>query len=124
VCVSYTVLCILDEGYACATCLAGSASQQNDPSCEALLATNLIFKACQHCSDSVYAYNRIVLATSIAGGVSILPCIVVILVILAYGKDIMYLRSRIIIGLMISNIVYSIANAIPVAMLQPPAEEK
>jgi hypothetical protein len=117
-CVSYTVLCILHEGYACANCLAGSALQQNDPSCEKMLATNFIFKACQPCSNSVYENNRIVLATSITGSVSILPCIVVILVILAYGKDIMYIRSRIIIGLMISNIVYSIANAIPVAMLQ------
>jgi hypothetical protein len=120
-CVSYTVLCILDEGYACAVCLAGSASQQNDPSCELLLATNDVNNACTPCSNSVYENNRIVLATSVVGGMSILPCIVVILVIIAYGKDIMYLRSRIIIGLMMSNIVYSIANAIPVAMLQTSA---
>jgi hypothetical protein len=42
----------------------------------------------------------------------------VILVIIAYGKDLMYHRSRIIIGLMISNILYSVGNAIPVAILQ------
>jgi hypothetical protein len=119
VCQELTVMCILHGGEECATCLAGSVAQQNDPSCEPLLNAYDVLNACQPpCSNSVYENNRIVMATSIAGGVSILPCIVVILVVVAYGKDLMYIRSRIIMGLMISNIVYSIGNAIPVAMLQ------
>jgi hypothetical protein len=119
-CQAFTAMCILrgGGGDTCATCLAGSVAQQNDPICEPLLHAQFeIYEACQPCSNSVYENNHIVLATSIVGGMSILPCVVVILVIIAYGKDLMYIRSRIIIGLMMSNIVYSIANTIPVDML-------
>jgi hypothetical protein len=116
-CQEFTAMCLIRGGEACANCIAGSTSQQNDPSCEPLLNAYNVLDACLPCSTSVYESNRIVLATSIVGGVSILPCIVVILGIIAYGKDLMYIRSRIIMGLMISNIVYSIGNAIPVGML-------
>ena len=116
-CQERTALCILTRGEVCATCLAGTVSHRlNDQRCELFLAT--VNDACQPCPTSVYENNRIVLTTSIVGAISILPCLVVILIIIAYGKDYMYIRSRVIIGLMTSNIVYSIGNAIPVAMLQ------
>jgi hypothetical protein len=118
VCQFYTFQCILQSGVQCATCLADSVSQQNKSRCEPLVNRYTIDAACEPCSSSVFENNRIVLATSVVGGVSTLPCLLVIVAIVAYGKDQMYIRARIIIGLMLSNIVYSIGNAIPVAMLQ------
>jgi len=117
-CQDATFGCILNSGGECATCLAGSVSQQNNPSCEALLNQHSIDASCQPCDWSVIENNHIVLATSVVGGMSVVPCLFVILAIVAYGKDIMYIRARIIIGLMLSNIVYSVGNAIPVALLQ------
>jgi hypothetical protein len=117
-CQAATFTCILISDGECATCLAGSASQQNDPSCKTLLDQYVIDSSCQPCDRSVIENNHIVLATSVVGGMSVVPCLFVILAIVAYGKDIMYIRARIIIGLMLSNIVYSIGNAIPVALLQ------
>jgi hypothetical protein len=115
-CQDFTARCILGTGGACARCLEGPVPPQND--CEAMLTEYSLHEACQPCSSAVYEYNRIVLATSVVGGLSTLPCLGVIIAIVAYSKDTMYIRSRIIIGLMVSNIVYSIGNAIPVAMLQ------
>jgi len=117
-CETYTLWCILQSGGTCASCLAGSVSQQNDSICEPLINRYRIAAACQPCSSSVFDNNRIVLATSVVGGLSIFSCFFVIVAIVAYGKDLMYTRARIIIGLMLSNIVYSMGNAIPVAMLQ------
>jgi hypothetical protein len=93
--------------------------KKKPPSCEALLNQNFIDASCQRsCDWSVIENNHIVLATFVVGGLSIVPCLFVVLAIVAYGKDIMCIRARIIIGLMLSNIVYSVGNAIPVALLQ------
>lgn len=120
-----TSLCILNPesgniNMACASCLGGTYSERSNSSCENILSQGpyTIASACSPCSDSVFVNNRIVLATSIVGGLSILPCIGVILIIVAYGKDLLFIRARIIIGLMLSNIVYSMGCAIPVAMLK------
>ena len=123
--------CEKDPSHNCSSCLlmlydgraidaALQMTERSNSSCENILSQGpyTIASACSPCSDSVFVNNRIVLATSIVGGLSILPCIGVILIIVAYGKDLLFIRARIIIGLMLSNIVYSMGCAIPVAMLK------
>eukprot|EP00035_Acanthoeca_spectabilis_P016995 m.354855 g.354855 ORF g.354855 m.354855 type:complete len:772 (-) comp16596_c0_seq3:195-2510(-) len=92
-------------------CLNGTASPES-ALCAAIAAN------CQVCSPPVGLINRIVLATSIIGGVSVVACVWVILAIVGYGKDRLSLRYRVIIGLMCANIVYSSANAIPINRLK------
>eukprot|EP00041_Stephanoeca_diplocostata_P037344 m.1407493 g.1407493 ORF g.1407493 m.1407493 type:complete len:543 (+) comp25020_c0_seq1:1168-2796(+) len=58
--------------------------------------------------------NQYTIATSVFGGVSLLVCCSVVVVVVAHRKDTMYLRERIVLGLMGSNIVFSIANMVPV----------
>ena len=113
-CQDVTLSCLLKP--TCAPCLAGTPSEQSDASCA--LEASYLSMACQPCPSSVFENNRIVLATSIVGGLSVLPCLFVVIAIIAYKNDVAFTRSRIIIGLMISNIVYSIGSAIPVAMLR------
>lgn len=57
--------------------------------------------------------DRIQIAMSTFGGTSIVACICVIAVILAFKKDKKFLRERIILGLMIANIMFSIGSAVP-----------
>lgn len=57
--------------------------------------------------------SQYAIATSVFGGVSMVICMGVIAVILAYKKEKSSLRERIIFGLMMVNIMYSIANLLP-----------
>ena len=107
--------CVMTGGTACLSCLT---SELPSPSCTQLLEQTQMSASCHPCTSSVYENNRIVMATSAVAGMSILPCLFVIIVIVAYSKDLIYIRARIIIGIMISNMVYSIGGAIPVALLQ------
>eukprot|EP00041_Stephanoeca_diplocostata_P032155 m.1023388 g.1023388 ORF g.1023388 m.1023388 type:complete len:434 (+) comp24097_c0_seq2:257-1558(+) len=62
--------------------------------------------------------NKITTATIALGCLSFLVCTCVVLVILAYRKDMIFLRDRIILGLMSANIVFSVANIAPVKYFQ------
>jgi hypothetical protein len=57
------------------------------------------------CAESVALINRLVVATSVVGAVSVAACLVVVLAIVAYSKDVYSLRDRIVVGLMIANAV-------------------
>ena len=58
-------------------------------------------------------YNDAFYARSVFGGLSIVACLTVLCVSYAHGKDRRSLRDRIITGLFVSNLVFSIANAPP-----------
>ena len=45
-------------------------------------------------------------------------CLVVVATIVAYGHDRVSMRDRIVVGLMMANVVYSTANAIPLNALR------
>jgi hypothetical protein len=111
--------CVMERtnGTQCAQCLLGTSA--NSSACDQVLANTLfnVLDACSPCPNSVYVTNRIVIATSIIGGLSILPCLAVVAVIVAYGKDRIFIRDRITIGIMVSNAVYSLSNAIPIGLL-------
>jgi len=74
--------------------------------------------ACQECPVAVYTSNVIAVATAVVGGVSVVACLATILVIIAWRKDSESPRFRVIIGLMIANAVYSMANTIPMDLLE------
>eukprot|EP00041_Stephanoeca_diplocostata_P029045 m.847356 g.847356 ORF g.847356 m.847356 type:complete len:427 (+) comp23484_c0_seq1:277-1557(+) len=57
--------------------------------------------------------SQYAIATSVFGGVSLIICLCVGGIIFAYKKDKVSLRERIILGLMVVNFMYSIANLIP-----------
>eukprot|EP00041_Stephanoeca_diplocostata_P021294 m.493054 g.493054 ORF g.493054 m.493054 type:complete len:426 (+) comp21791_c0_seq13:263-1540(+) len=64
----------------------------------------------------VVGENTMTVATSVFGSVSFLACSFVLIVIFAYSKMSGHLaqRYRIIFGLMIANLLYSLANIIPI----------
>eukprot|EP00035_Acanthoeca_spectabilis_P002220 m.86004 g.86004 ORF g.86004 m.86004 type:complete len:786 (+) comp11433_c0_seq1:411-2768(+) len=86
--------------------------------CDAVLQRYDVKASCAPCPESVFAINRIVLATSIVGGVSMVGCLTVMLVIVAYSKDRAAVRERSMLSLFLFNMVYSSANIIPVNRLQ------
>lgn len=73
---------------------------------------------CKPCSPTVTLVNRVVLATSIVGGISAAACIVVIALLLGSGAHRRSMRDRIVIGLMMANVAYSIGSAVPLNSLQ------
>jgi serine/threonine protein kinase len=70
--------------------------------------------SCQPCPRSVHVVNYIVIATAAVGGASTVVCLGVVATIFAHGHDRASTRDRIIAGLMLSNAIYSSANAIPI----------
>eukprot|EP00035_Acanthoeca_spectabilis_P011822 m.208487 g.208487 ORF g.208487 m.208487 type:complete len:680 (-) comp15455_c0_seq1:2958-4997(-) len=58
-------------------------------------------------------FDAVIVATSAVGNISVLACIAVILLVVAYDDHKKTLRSRSIIGLMASNVLYSLGNSIP-----------
>ena len=119
-CSSAVYDCVMDPyvGPDCAQCVLKAST--NTSWCDELLSPRYydVSGSCSPCPESVYINNRVVVATSIVGGLSILPCLAVILVIVAYGNDRIFMRDRITIGIMASNAVYSIANTIPLDLLE------
>eukprot|EP00035_Acanthoeca_spectabilis_P032332 m.18321 g.18321 ORF g.18321 m.18321 type:complete len:1119 (-) comp5301_c0_seq1:24-3380(-) len=103
----------------CASCLDHTAAPTDATACELALSANGfgVDAACLPCDSSVDLINRLVLATSIVGALSMVMCTVLIVVIIARSKDLVSLRDRVIIGLLFANLVYSSANAVPVGQL-------
>jgi hypothetical protein len=110
--------CVGSYGNLCVSCIDGSAPASDAATCLLLLQQYDVGGACQPCPSSVSDINAIVLATAVIGGVSAAACIAVAATIVAQGRDFVSMRARIVIGLMLSNAVYSTANAIPLNALR------
>lgn len=77
------------------------------------MSTYAISSTCAPCPESVHVTNHIAIATSIVGGISLVACLAVVLTIIAYEKDRVSIADRIIVGMLLANAVYSLANAVP-----------
>lgn len=75
------------------------------------------------CTQTLAEYIRIgnsmAVFTSLFGSVSIVACFCVVIIIIAYQKERISMRERIILGLMIANIMYSAANTVPISFGNP-----
>lgn len=114
-CAGEVFLCVAQHPL-CARCLNGTAGSSNKATCDTMVASLTL--ACAACSSDVHIINTIVFATSIVGGVSVAACLLVVLAIVAYGRDLVSMRDRIIVGLFLSNSVYSAANLVPINQLR------
>jgi hypothetical protein len=103
----------------CAKCYNGeiSPSDAQYPNCTALFDSYNIAGTCAPCSPLVYLINQIAVATAVVGGISTVMCLAVVTLIIAYAKDRYSLRNRILLNLMIANVIYSSATAIPFNLL-------
>lgn len=114
-CQSAVAACtMLTEG--CILCLNGTS---NSTECTAMLDDPgfSVNNACATCPKIVGIINTIVVATSVVGGVSVIVCVGVILIIFSRGKGAAF-RDHVVAGLMAANALYSAANCIPINLLQ------
>eukprot|EP00041_Stephanoeca_diplocostata_P015246 m.290021 g.290021 ORF g.290021 m.290021 type:complete len:433 (-) comp19974_c2_seq8:1565-2863(-) len=58
--------------------------------------------------------NRYTVATSVFGGISLILCLLILVVIVSYRKTGVSLRDRILAGLFVANAIYSFGNLVPV----------
>lgn len=100
----------------CFECMNGT-SVMTQSECNDVYDLFQIDLACQECPNIVHVSNDIVTATSVVGGVSVVACTYVIVLLFAWKKDVESSRFRIIIGLMFANAVYSTANTMPLELL-------
>eukprot|EP00041_Stephanoeca_diplocostata_P038422 m.1515197 g.1515197 ORF g.1515197 m.1515197 type:complete len:434 (-) comp25216_c0_seq3:5680-6981(-) len=63
--------------------------------------------------------NPMAYTTIFFGLISVVACMSVIVVVIAYKKDLYYLRERIILGIMCANVVYSASNLSPAHVANP-----
>jgi hypothetical protein len=110
--------CVIDYGEDCIACINGSEPPSPTTSCSHLLQLYSLDTECQPCPASVHTINSIVFATAMVGGTSATACILVATTIVAHGRDRVSMRDRVVVGLMISNALYSAANAIPLNALR------
>lgn len=103
-CTAVTFFCVRGDPH-CAGCLNGTYDPTS-PTCQALTnATGFgVDSGCQPCSQSVFLINRVVIATSAIGGVSACLCLLAVFLIIAHSHDLVSMRDRIIIGLMMANV--------------------
>eukprot|EP00035_Acanthoeca_spectabilis_P019390 m.421885 g.421885 ORF g.421885 m.421885 type:complete len:481 (+) comp16850_c0_seq5:940-2382(+) len=108
----------------CAECVMNSSHALPVGHCQNLLSVfNLLPQGegggavCQPCPRDVKNFNQIVIATSLIGGLSVVACLLVGLLIIAYGRDLVSMQDRIILGLVLANAVFSSANVIPINLL-------
>jgi hypothetical protein len=110
--------CVSIYGVECIACINMSALNSSPvPYCAALTQAFSIDAACQNCPSSVHTINAVVDATAAVGGISAAACITVVTTILAHGRD-RAMRDRIVVGLMLANALYSVANALPLNALR------
>ena len=105
--------CVVEFNDACILCINGSAPHFQAAFCSHVLQQYSIDSACQPCPDSVHTITVIVLITTAVGGASAIACTAVAVTIVAHGYSRVSMWHRIVVGLMLSNAVYSTANAIP-----------
>jgi hypothetical protein len=109
--------CVMSYGDKCISCFNGSALPSQATFCSELSISFSIDTACQPCPVPVHTINLIVFATATVGGASAVACFAVVMTIVAHGHD-LYMRDRIVLGLILFNAVYSTANAIPLNALR------
>eukprot|EP00035_Acanthoeca_spectabilis_P007620 m.139478 g.139478 ORF g.139478 m.139478 type:complete len:1141 (-) comp14018_c0_seq2:130-3552(-) len=111
----------LTQSARCAACLVEGANRTSG--CSAILDQfGLIQEAVSNpggamYSKAVHRINSIVIATSVVGGVSVAACLLVISAITAHRHSANSIRDRIVVGMMLANVVYSIGSCIPVNLL-------
>jgi len=93
--------------------------EPNNATCNTYLReTYFVSQSCDtSCPAEVAEINKIVLATSAIGWASLIMCCWVIVTAIAHGRTQRAMLSRIVVGLMGANAVYSSANAIPLGRL-------
>lgn len=62
--------------------------------------------------------NSFIIPTMVFGTLSVFLCLWVMMVILAYRKDLHSMRERIILGLIGANLIFSMANALPFFLVE------
>eukprot|EP00035_Acanthoeca_spectabilis_P014184 m.270077 g.270077 ORF g.270077 m.270077 type:complete len:1646 (+) comp16073_c0_seq5:117-5054(+) len=102
--------CGLDPN--CARCYLGNVSNTSE------CISEWHSEKCDACSSKVTIINDLVKATTCVGGLSALMCLAVVLTLLAHRREREAHRDRILLCLMISNMVYSIANIVPVGLVK------
>ena len=65
-----------------------------------------IAQTCEPCPESVNTINKLTIATSVVGALSIPCCLTVVAAILANGLDRNTFRNRVILAMMLANAVY------------------
>jgi hypothetical protein len=110
--------CAVQYGPLCLACINGSEAPAETTFCSELLQHYSFDTACEACPASVHTINSIVFATAMVGGASAAACIWVATTIVAHGHDRVSMRDRVVVGLMITNALYSVANAIPLNALR------
>lgn len=101
----------------CILCLTGPVPPGQSAFCSLLLPQFSIDIVCQPCPNSVHTITVLVLITTVIGGASAIVCVAVVATIVAHGRDRASMWHRIVVGLMLSNAVYSTANTIPLNAL-------
>lgn len=86
--------------------------------CYAMTVTTTPGTVCTFSDANEDVVNAFTIGTIVLGVISIVLCLGVVLVIVAYSKDKAYLRERIIFGLMLSNIAFSVTNIVPVQLIE------
>lgn len=95
VCATQKFLCATYSSEDCWSCLTNDTyAVANAARCEARFRDFDISEVCAQCPRIVQTINTIVFATQVVGGVSALSCILVILTIVAYSKDMYSPRVR------------------------------
>eukprot|EP00035_Acanthoeca_spectabilis_P014874 m.293067 g.293067 ORF g.293067 m.293067 type:complete len:429 (+) comp16239_c0_seq3:797-2083(+) len=115
-CAKYVYSCVSLSYPYCLECLTNPLISTSS-TCRDLMSTYAISSTCAPCPESVHVTNHIVIATSIVGGISLVACLAVVLTIIAYEKDRVSIADRIIVGMLLANAVYSLANAVPQNLL-------
>lgn len=114
-CMARITGCVLGNAR-CAECLVtlngGIPPGGSDDCAELLGVTGYDVDLACFCPET-QVLDAVIVATSAVGSISVLACIAVILLVVAYDDHKKTLRSRIIIGLMASNVLYSLGNSIP-----------
>lgn len=82
-------------------------SEYNKTWCHSLIDTDFrIPETCDSCPQSVHTINKLTIATSVVGALSIPCCLTVVAAILANGLDRTAFRNRVILAMMLANAVY------------------
>lgn len=112
--------CVTEHAPLCAQCLNGTASAAHAATCDVFLHHDPynIASACVTCPETISLINKVIYGQSAVGAVSVVACLTVTVLIVAHGRDRVSMRVRIILGLVLTNAVYSSANVIPLNLLQ------
>lgn len=86
--------------------------------CGAIMRNFGVVETCQPCPATISVVNRVVWATAAVGGISAVLCVGVAVTIVAHGRTAVSMRDRVVVGILLTNAIYSSANAVPISALQ------